>query len=418
MFRVLSNHTLPSLNEEQEAKGEGEARSSPTKIVRRLGCFQVPPNYDYTKSTQWNYARPMEENIDSADKAGENKALSGCDCLSPNQSLFLNIRETRDVAWHGNYTPARQAWQDAFVDSILGPDFSATAIPQKRPWAILTCGAYGAGKGFVRRWMEDNGIIPLSDVVHIDPDYFKTQMPEWKGYITHSPDMAGTLTHRESGYIQEIVTELAMGAHQHVWVDGSLRNVDWFLEFLKNMRQRFPAYQIAILRVFAAEATIVARAEERGKITGRKIPISVLRDSIRAVNPQSLCKLYNYTDIVAHVNNDIGPELADINYGRRVQKATQKCPLPKSWAGLKAAFELSLEPTSNDDDGSSGGTDSNEGPCHVDNAIVDHDEAFAAARSRARSNSSLFPPDLFSSDADNVPIVYEALRGPPAVYQV
>ena len=357
MFRITSHHSLASLGEGSHSRSgsdssedEAVAPLSDVAGVHVLDCFQVPADYDYTKSTQWNYSRgahtpemvPGVSNTSTRTGLGANGQPGPCcTCSSPNRRLFDDIRGNRDESWHGSYSVSRKLWQDAFVDSILGRDFASTAVPHKQPWAILTCGAYGAGKGYVRRWMEQKGIIPLRDIVHIDPDYFKTQMPEWTGYIQKCPEMAGSLTHRESGYIQEIVTELAMGAGQHVWVDGSLRNVGWFITFLKNIREQLPQYRIAIVRVFADEKTIVERAEQRGRVTGRRIPVSVLRDSIRAVNDESIRKLYPYTDVVAHVDNTHSPALADIVFGERLLSTTSKA-LPKSWAGLKAAFILGL----------------------------------------------------------------------------
>lgn len=46
-------------------------------------------------------------------------------------------------------------------------------------------------------------LFALSQIVHIDPDHFKKLMPEWGGYLERS-EPAGDLTHRESGYLQEM----------------------------------------------------------------------------------------------------------------------------------------------------------------------------------------------------------------------
>ena len=39
-------------------------------------------------------------------------------------------------------------------------------------------------------------------------------MPEWAGYTAHNPREAGTLCHRESGFIQEIATEVSLHLSQ------------------------------------------------------------------------------------------------------------------------------------------------------------------------------------------------------------
>jgi hypothetical protein len=62
---------------------------------------------------------------------------------------------------------------------------------------------------------------------------------QWPGYLaaaaareSSNPDSneiaAGTACHVESGYLQEIAMEAAMSERQHVWVDGSLSDGNWY----------------------------------------------------------------------------------------------------------------------------------------------------------------------------------------------
>jgi hypothetical protein len=62
-----------------------------------------------------------------------------------------------------------------------------------------------SGKGSVIRWMRDHRYLEMEHLVCIDPDKFKELMPEWPEYVKRESISAGTLTHKESGYIQEIV---------------------------------------------------------------------------------------------------------------------------------------------------------------------------------------------------------------------
>ena len=57
----------------------------------------------------------------------------------------------------------------------------------------------GAGKSHTVRWMWEAGYFPLEAIVHLDPDLFKTAMPEWDGYVALDPMSAGQRTQRESG---------------------------------------------------------------------------------------------------------------------------------------------------------------------------------------------------------------------------
>lgn len=56
--------------------------------------------------------------------------------------------------------------------------------------------------------MSDNGFFPLDNIVHIDPDHFKSVMPEWGGYTAADTSSAGSQCHQESGYIQELAQEV------------------------------------------------------------------------------------------------------------------------------------------------------------------------------------------------------------------
>ena len=59
------------------------------------------------------------------------------------------------------------------------------------------------------------------------------------------------MCHQESGYIQELAQEVAMQKSQNIWVDGSLRNGDWFVNVYDDIRHRYPRYKIAIFYVYA-----------------------------------------------------------------------------------------------------------------------------------------------------------------------
>ena len=53
--------------------------------------------------------------------------------------------------------------------------------------------------------------------------------------------------------------ELAMREFKHVWIDGSLRDGAWYLQHFADLKQRHPAYRIAIIHVVASEDEILER---------------------------------------------------------------------------------------------------------------------------------------------------------------
>ena len=90
------------------------------------------------------------------------------------------------------------------------------------------------------------------------------------------------MCHRESGYLQEIVQEVSMMQCQHVWVDGSLRDGQWFSKIFDELRERFPNYRVAIFFVNTSEEVAWKRCEARAKATGRSVPKDLFLDSLHS----------------------------------------------------------------------------------------------------------------------------------------
>lgn len=253
--------------------------------LRAAGIAVVAEEYDYTTSTAHNYqALP--------------RALRG-----DFNSRYTEIRAGLDIAYHGVYSAERQRLQDVLVDAVVGDQQPA----QRVPWIIFSAGPMGAGKSYSVKWMAEKGILPLSHVVQVDPDIFKRALPEWPGYVAANPRTAGSLTHRESGYLVEIAMEAAMREQQHIWVDGSLRNATWYEEVFRNIRKRHPDYQIAIFYIVAPKETIFKRCAARSLATGRHVPEQEILDSIERV-PRSVSLLQKHADFLVVIFNGEGEE--------------------------------------------------------------------------------------------------------------
>lgn len=66
-------------------------------------------------------------------------------------------------------------------------------------------------------------------------------------------------------------------------VDGSLRDAHWYLEYFKNLRDKFPIVKIAILHVTARAETVLLRARNRALVTGRHVPEETILESMRKI---------------------------------------------------------------------------------------------------------------------------------------
>jgi hypothetical protein len=286
--------------------------------------YEVLDSYNYSNSTQANHA-------------ASGTAAEGAHHRGP----FAAIRSTLDVAYHGVYSPERQHLQDQLVAGML-----ASAPAQSKPWLIYTAGPMGAGKSHVVQWMFTHGLFLVDRLVHCDPDLLRSALPEWPGYVAHDPLTAGALTHREAGLLVELATEAALRANAHCWVDGSLRDGEWYRGAISDIRRRYPHYSIAILEVCAESEAIFERVARRAQATGRDVPREEVLDSIGRV-PRSVAALCDLCDFSVKIDNSqSAPRLlkycdADCCY---MAKAADE-DLSMGWEELRKRFGLTPSAT-------------------------------------------------------------------------
>lgn len=152
--------------------------------------------------------------------------------------------------------------------------------------------------------MSATGILQLERVSKIDPDAFKLKMPEWKIYQENNmANDAGSMTHAESSYVAEIAQHVAMRNSMDVWIDGSLRNYQWYEKELQRIRKRHPQYRIAIIVISAPDEMIDDNIKRRAEATGRDIPAELRQaSSVKEIN-HGVAKLTHLADLVASVYN-------------------------------------------------------------------------------------------------------------------
>ena len=250
---------------------------------------------------------------------------------------YKDVREGLDRTYHGSYTRQRQRVQD----EIIG-HFVRVGVAQQRPWLIYTAGPMGAGKSWTLEWLWQRGIFPLDEIVHLDADLVKAALPEWDALVERSPLTAGGLTRRESGYLVEIAQEVAMRARKHVWVDGSLRDGEWYEGAFRRLRIEHPDYRIAILAIFAERDVIFERVRARAKESGRDVPADEVEDSIRRV-PLSVSRLSPHVDFKAIIDNSgETPQLRSYQEGRETDEIGPMCTLNRqgsaSWSQMQRRF--------------------------------------------------------------------------------
>jgi predicted ABC-type ATPase len=216
--------------------------------------------------------------------------------------LFESIRRTLDHEYHGHYTLERQQVQDGLIDDLLSGVVEVDGGAEEKPWITFTAGAMGAGKSRTMEWLSAHGIFPLSRIVQVDPDLFKTSLPEWDEYVRRNALGAGYHTRKETGMLCEIAQEAGMRRGLHLWVDGSLRDAEWYGSVFQHIKRTYPQYRIAIIHVVADSAIVYDRARRRGNATGRHVPDSEIQDSIDRV-PKAVERLAPLASFVATIDN-------------------------------------------------------------------------------------------------------------------
>lgn len=298
--------------------------------------WEVPQDYDYAVPTSEAY-------IHSGYLAdgGQGTSLTSTYDLRRHGEVygeFATIRRKLDYSWHTNYSPQRQAWQDDEVRRVV-----RSHAQQEQPWVVFTCGPMAAGKGRVMSWLCRHHDFPFEDMVRIDPDQFKADMPEWDGYVRHDTEKAGTMCHKESGLIQELAQEVAFSGGHNIWIDGSLGDCNWYSSLFREVRRRFPQYRIAIIYVHCSEAKVLERAERRGRQTGRFVPPQLLRQSIEMTR-HSIDILGPQADFVAMVNNESDtPWLEDFGSYRRQARPARKAKTLPAGRPLRVASRSVLQ---------------------------------------------------------------------------
>ena len=150
--------------------------------------------------------------------------------------------------------------------------------------------------------LDQQGLLPLPRFVRVDVDRIRELLPEMREYSRRDARTAGQMTQKEAGLIAEVVSEEALARGLNVWVDSSLRDAGWWTQELERIRRSYP-HKLAILYTSASWERIQEREEKRGEVTGRRIPLGVLKATFRRV-PAAVTKLRPLVDEYIEIDND------------------------------------------------------------------------------------------------------------------
>lgn len=101
----------------------------------------------------------------------------------------------------------------------------------------------------------------------------------------------------------QVLTYDALMKKKNVLVDGSLRDVHWYLEYFRKLRCDFPSLRIAIIHVEASLDIVLSRAHARALQTLRSVPDELIIASVSSI-PVSVLRLSSQTDFHVRFNNN------------------------------------------------------------------------------------------------------------------
>ena len=277
----------------------GRSRTTSAEILKSMygNEMVVPTWFDFNKSTEENYA--IDAAAAAAAGASEGPQFVG---------KYKEQRAALDYSYHRYYSTERQLFHDRMIDLFHNTrveDLTNNLVCDRplENWIVFTAGAMGAGKGHTMNWLHHEGLFPLAAFVKVDPDSLRELLPETPEYISRDSSKAGALTQKEVGYIAEVLTLDGLQQGKNVLVDGSLKDADWYLQYIHRLRQQFPKLKIAIIHVMAQEATVLARCRKRAEETGRVVPEDVVISAMRAI-PNALRLLAPKVDYFATFENE------------------------------------------------------------------------------------------------------------------
>eukprot|EP01065_Artemidia_motanka_P048430 TRINITY_DN7792_c0_g1_i1.p1 TRINITY_DN7792_c0_g1~~TRINITY_DN7792_c0_g1_i1.p1 ORF type:complete len:560 (+),score=109.65 TRINITY_DN7792_c0_g1_i1:2-1681(+) len=241
--------------------------------------WMVPEQFDFSADTRTNYCSQSRSEYCVPEVDGISRA-----------HLDRSYHQLDAVQWSG----PRTHWQDVLVTS-----FTPRTSPRAKPVVLFTMGLPGAGKSYCCNWLTCRQVLSADRFVRVDLDAIKPLLPEWRGYV-EAREPASERTHAEASLIAELVLEEALEQGQHIWVDGTLQDVEYHSWLLRRIRCTFQDRTVVLLWVDAPEELCRTRCERRSPVPRQHWQRCV--ESLRAVGSTQLLR---QCDAVLRVSNAV-----------------------------------------------------------------------------------------------------------------
>jgi predicted ABC-type ATPase len=158
------------------------------------------------------------------------------------------------------------------------------------PFAQLLMGAPGSGKSALK----EKGLLRESDdVVEIDADAYKLQLPEYH-------DLGAKGVHEESSWLARQARAAAVGRGCNLLNDAVGCSAGKYAHLIDKLRRNGYSIRLVCLHMLSVE-DLVRRVQYRAEMTGRIVPEAFVREA-HAKIPGVFCRLQVLADTAVLLN--------------------------------------------------------------------------------------------------------------------
>lgn len=200
----------------------------------------------------------------------------------------------------GEWTPERLEIQNKILDKGFADWESKLPAKGEKPKLVILGGRGGSGKSFFTNGKLGKDGYDKSKFLVVDPDEYKTQLPEYKKFVDDNDEKAGVNAwevHEESSDMKKRALNRAKGLGMNVVLDGTLANTESVEKTIKSFLDAGYDIEGSYMQLNRDQSAMrgLARAmhkNEKGVSTGRLVPLKNLLGMVK--NEENFVKLIPY----------------------------------------------------------------------------------------------------------------------------
>ena len=194
----------------------------------------------------------------------------------------------------------RQKQHIKIINSIL-----SRGISTERPIGIFMAGGSGSGKSTVRNEI----VIPWfgKPIIVVDCDEIKSELPEYKLYVSVDTVFAANIVHEESQDISKILlNECIEKSYSFVYDSTLAGEPKRYIDLIQRCRKK--SFELILVGVDVPLRVAIERVSERAQKTNRYVPLEAVEYTVKHF-PRTFIKIEPIFDEMMLFDNSKNPKL-------------------------------------------------------------------------------------------------------------